>query len=144
MTAPRINSYSRRNAMLRNLGYESYHAYLASPLWAGIRERVLSSRECKCSSCDSTLNLQVHHKRYTMENLTGRSLRKFTILCGKCHHDIEFSDGRKNTVSQAGKSLRNIHREKNTRMELRSSVGETLREGYANGNLLPDRLPSWL
>ena len=76
-------------AFLRTLGFRSYRAYLDSPLWASIRERVMAKTEGKCVRCWYTAS-QVHHYAYTEENLRGEDLVGLEAICRDCH-DVEHS-----------------------------------------------------
>lgn len=84
-------SYGARNALLRRWGYPSYGAYLASELWASIRERALAKwgRACWCCGRDDA-PVQVHHLSYTKGNLSGRHIRGLRPVCAGCHVEVEF------------------------------------------------------
>jgi hypothetical protein len=92
--------WAERQGYLRDLGFGAYLDYLESDLWRSIRERVFAeSRECFACGRYAT---QVHHERYTPENLSGRSLAGLWRVCGSCHHLAEFSkDGSKRTLQEA-------------------------------------------
>lgn len=106
----RITQYQQRNAILKRLGYATYADYLASPVWAAIRLRVLN-RDCwKCRGCNREAS-QVHHHAYTVQNLIGKELRSLSAICRRCHEQIEFD--RRNgklSLSQANKKLSKKHR----------------------------------
>jgi hypothetical protein len=96
--------YDRRNAILREMGFASYKAYLASELWRKIRRTVLCDGNA-CLVCGKQAT-QVHHTNYTLANLTGESLEFMVPVCRDCHEAIEFSDrGRKRTLKQANQKL---------------------------------------
>lgn len=48
---------------------------------------------------------QVHHSKYTKENLTGESLEFLHPVCHKCHESAEFLNGKKVTVAVANQRL---------------------------------------
>jgi hypothetical protein len=83
-------SYAQRNSILTELGYPTYAVYLASPLWRAIRGRILF-RGVKCYCCGKKPN-QVHHRKYTIENLAGKSMKHMVPICRKCHEGIEFNN----------------------------------------------------
>lgn len=93
-----VRQYTRRNEILARMGYPTYAAYLASPLWARVRRAFFNDVEWgflggdrPCYSCGAHAT-QVHHGRYTKKNLTGESLRHLYALCRRCHEACEFSD----------------------------------------------------
>ena len=87
---PYAMTYAERNDFIRSLGFESYAAYLASDLWAGIRRRVLKKSR-RCWVCKRRRRAkQVHHERYTEANLKGESLAGLRPICPGCHLLIEF------------------------------------------------------
>jgi 5-methylcytosine-specific restriction endonuclease McrA len=90
----RMDAYAERNGILRSLGFGSYAEYLKSPMWRGIRERVMARSRWKCRKCGCRAK-QVHHVRYTWSNLSGKSLWCLMALCRKCHKKVEFKDGKK-------------------------------------------------
>lgn len=56
--ARRVRQYTRRNEILARMGYPTYAAYLASPLWAKVRRAFLNDvrkdflgGDCPCWSC---------------------------------------------------------------------------------------------
>lgn len=93
-------NYRSRNAFLREIGFQSYAAYLASDLWKAIRERVFKLKGRKCFLCGGFAS-QLHHNRYRINDLTGKTLKYIKPICGDCHREIEFIQGQKATVSQA-------------------------------------------
>lgn len=76
-----------RAAILADLGFASYAAYLRSELWHEIRERVLREAKRKCCCCGRPA-WEVHHAAYTRENLIGSSLVGLYAVCGPCHRKI--------------------------------------------------------
>jgi 5-methylcytosine-specific restriction endonuclease McrA len=87
----RVRQYTRRNEILARMGFRSYAAYLASPLWARVRRAFLDYAGLPCWSCGAFAT-QVHHGRYTKKNLTGESFHHLYALCRRCHEACEFSD----------------------------------------------------
>lgn len=83
----RIRQFQRRNTYLKRLGFNTYQEYLKSPLWKSISSRVRATRK-KCLICGSHERLEVHHKRYTRDNLRGKSLRWLCLLCHSCHQRV--------------------------------------------------------
>jgi len=80
--AAALRTYARRNRLLASLGFVApkgsglteYDVYLASPLWAEIRERKLASQVQNglpvCFACGKPAN-QVHHGDYEIGTLVG-------------------------------------------------------------------------
>jgi hypothetical protein len=73
-------------------GKQEYRKYLNSMKWAGIRAGIISSRGCRCESCGSKEQLQVHHLRYP--KVWGEEKPEdLQVLCRKCHcaaHGIKY------------------------------------------------------
>lgn len=74
----------------KRLGYSTYHDYLQSELWAGIRVKVLE-RDRRCVSCRRR-STQVHHKSYAYDAMAGVDLTKLVGICHKCHRAIHKGD----------------------------------------------------
>lgn len=79
--------YEARNELLKSLGFASYKAYLASPLWRSIRSKVLKKARDKCQVCCRAKAVQVHHRAYTRDVLLGENLNigKIVAVCDECH-----------------------------------------------------------
>ena len=69
---------------LRRLGFETYNEYLASDLWHTIREFVRAHKGSKCVKCGRLADT-IHHARYDMETLRGRTLEWLWPVCKQCH-----------------------------------------------------------
>jgi hypothetical protein len=82
-------TYAQRDETLRGLGYESYVAYLASPLWAKVRVKAFIQNGRKCKLCKRKADL-LHHKNYGRATLLGRSLEALVPICKDCHTELEF------------------------------------------------------
>lgn len=113
-------SYKSRNKNLKNLGYSTYRAYLASPLWKEIRERVFRHHGRLCNVCGRRAT-QVHHIRYGVADLTGVRLRFMRPICEGCHVSVEFTEcGSKTTVAKAKKRYQKrrekLHAERSSRV----------------------------
>ena len=83
----RISQYSNRNKVIRALGFINYHHYLESNLWKEIRARVLAQNRV-CLKCGGEKYLQIHHKKYTKTNLSGKDIKNLIVLCKKCHRKV--------------------------------------------------------
>jgi 5-methylcytosine-specific restriction endonuclease McrA len=77
--------YKQRNAFLRTLGFLCYADYLSSSTWEKIRREVLERSAGICSMCGGCAT-QVHHRRYTVDNLLGRNFSGLVPMCYSCHH----------------------------------------------------------
>jgi hypothetical protein len=96
--------YRRRVLSCQTLGFKDYDEYLASKLWAEVRERVLERDRRRCLCCKRPA-IQVHHSSYNTDTLAGRDLRWLASVCGGCHLDIEFRpNGSKRTPAEVGKT----------------------------------------
>jgi uncharacterized protein YdcH (DUF465 family) len=62
-----------------------YETYLHSSKWKNIRKLVLERDGNKCTECDETRNLHIHHKTY--ENIFNEEnhLEDLITLCESCH-----------------------------------------------------------
>lgn len=63
-----------------------YNKYLKSAYWNEIKEQVLERDKHRCRLCDSSDNLQVHHRTY--DNLHNEDLEELITLCKKCHYIV--------------------------------------------------------
>jgi rRNA maturation protein Nop10 len=108
--APRIKikysglNYKSRRKVLKRLGFKSYQAYLASPLWRSVREQVYALKGDRCTICGSPAT-ELHHNRYHRKDLLGLTLDNIHPLCRECHEEIEFDNGHKSTLDQAAKAF---------------------------------------
>jgi len=82
------NVYAYRDDNLKQLGYASYEAYLRSPLWKSIRQRVHARAQQKCERCQQP-SQQVHHRAYDPATLRGDSIHALMALCERCHRTAE-------------------------------------------------------
>lgn len=76
--------------LLDYLRYMDYKEYIHSEHWAHFREQALVYANFKCSICDSSKNLSVHHKTY--KNRGRETFNDVIVVCGECHamiHGIE-------------------------------------------------------
>ncbi len=65
-----------------------YNAYLKTPLWKGIKGKVLAKAGRKCACC-SRRATEVHHRDYRPRVLTGEDLSPLVPVCRPCHNLIE-------------------------------------------------------
>jgi hypothetical protein len=115
------SGYKLRAQSLSILGFSSYREYLASPLWARIRSRVLHTCRYQCKSCLKRAT-QVHHRHYALEVMSGQNIGSLIALCGDCHKDIEFAEGQKTKLGTANKRL--ADNLQTTRTAIRISVAK--------------------
>ena len=66
--------------------YEGYPEYLASPLWASIRKRVLTATPI-CVGCNRYAT-QVHHRDYRPRVMPGEDITPLVPMCPPCHKHI--------------------------------------------------------
>lgn len=95
-----FSSYAHRDQILSELGYSSYSAYLASPLWESIRAAVFKRSGRRCYCC-SRVGHQIHHRSYTYSQLSGESTDTMAPIYRKCHEKVEFDGDRKVTLEEA-------------------------------------------
>ncbi len=101
--------YVDRNVALKEIGFATYAAYLASPLWQEIRARRLST-QTTCSCCDSQADV-VHHDTYYKKLLLGDETsvkRDLYPLCHACHYKVEFDGSRKRSWGEAIRAFRRL------------------------------------
>lgn len=105
---PSLAAYADRNAILREMGFQSYKDYLESQLWKSIRERVLARDKRACCACGGDA-WQVHHTVYTRAAMEGRDITSLESICGGCHEWAEFTKkGTKRSLAQANRRM--MHR----------------------------------
>lgn len=98
-----VLAYADRQAVLAELGFRSYHAYLKSDLWQRIRRRLLKQFP-DCYLCGGKA-AAVHHRSYDLNTMKGRKTKTLRTLCNSCHRGIEFENGAKVSMSVAEKRL---------------------------------------
>src|SRR5438874_8725109 len=94
------NEYLERNALLKELGYLSYQAYLASSLWYSIRARAYQFHGSSCRLCGARAEV-IHHRGYGRAVMLGKSLNQLVPLCHACHQEVEYYKGRKRSFAKA-------------------------------------------
>ncbi|WP_262267301.1 MULTISPECIES: HNH endonuclease [Microvirga] len=65
-----------------------YNAYLKTPLWKGIKRKVLAKAGRKCACCLQRAT-EVHHRDYRPRVLAGEDLSPLVPICRSCHDLIE-------------------------------------------------------
>jgi hypothetical protein len=108
----KCGEYFARNALLVELGFQSYRDYVMSDLWKGIRARVMNLSDRKCKACGKTAT-SVHHRTYSRETLLGESIVDLVAICARCHKFIEYANGEKTSLREANARLDRISRIKN-------------------------------
>jgi len=105
-----MNRYQQRDAVLLQMGYASYKAYLSSPLWRKIRSRLM--KVCGTCVCGQPAT-QFHHRTYKRRYLGGRGkIHKYiTPVCAKCHKEIEFDGSEKLSLGWANAKLDEIRKQ---------------------------------
>lgn len=94
---------------LRELGFDSYEDYLASPHWKALRVKFFRKhRVPPCSGCWRTHTaLQLHHRHY--KRLGHERMTDLVALCPDCHKQTHVfcSINRKVNFSTAHREARN-------------------------------------
>lgn len=85
------NPYTRRDSIIRQMGYVSYKAYLASSLWKAIRDRVMARDKGQCRVCDNK-STECHHRNYDAAVLSGRVIDSIVSICRQCHASISVDE----------------------------------------------------
>lgn len=99
-----MNPYYERSRNLREMGFDSYEAYMASNLWYRIRNSVLLAAKRACVGCGKHAT-EVHHKNYALATLRGETLTMLAPVCRQCHTKIEFDGTAKRTLEEANRLL---------------------------------------
>jgi len=60
-----------------------YHSYLNTKEWHDKRNKMLKYANYKCSRCENTENLQIHHLNYN--TIGDESLSDLEVVCVSCH-----------------------------------------------------------
>lgn len=88
------------------IGFVSYNDYIKSDLWKEIRIIVLRRDGFKCRVCSGKKKIQVHHKNYELETLTGKNIEGLITLCEEHHKLLEFNeDGTRKGLSKSNPEL---------------------------------------
>lgn len=103
-----LRAYAARRRVLLALGYQSYDAYLASPLWARIRTRKLEDERRICYGCGAEGCSQVHHADYALATMEGKAPHRLFVVCEACHKACEFFGKVKIGPSEATATLEKI------------------------------------
>lgn len=72
-------------AVLHELGFTNYRQYLASPLWASIRQRVYQDKGRQCVECRLNSAVEINHRQYDRDTMAGVTLRHLDPVCRHCH-----------------------------------------------------------
>jgi 5-methylcytosine-specific restriction endonuclease McrA len=120
-----VKEYNERNKLVKQLGFKGYRDYLDSETWQTIRGRVLERDQEACHVCGKKAS-QVHHRRYDIETLTGRSLDYLVSLCGCCHYRSEFKGKKKRTLYSVNASIEGMRtgQKKKTNQEREAEENE--------------------
>jgi len=84
--------YSTRNLNLKLMGLKTYKHYLYSKMWKSIRVKVFTAKGRICSLCPAKAT-ELHHNRYHIDDLAGRTLEHIHPICNSCHDFIEHGQG---------------------------------------------------
>lgn len=78
-----MDGSSRDDARCDSMRQMPYKDYLQTSFWQLIREWIIEKRGAKCQICNSTENINVHHRSY--ENLGDEREEDLVVLCQSCH-----------------------------------------------------------
>lgn len=76
-TSPKL--IERRNKM-------PYKEFLESEYWSKVKTRALDIANHRCTLCNSSSMLHVHHRTYAHRGDELRHMEDLTVLCQTCHH----------------------------------------------------------
>lgn len=99
-------SYQRRDAVLKEIGFNSYKEYLESPLWGRIRSQAMRRNKYRCKKCGDWATC-IHHKAYDKGTMLGKCAQSLAPLCFCCHEFIEYDHtGKKMSLHEANERLK--------------------------------------
>jgi hypothetical protein len=104
------------NGQYQFMPHEKKKQYMYSQKWASIKEKI-HARDKACVTCQSSLNLNVHHIHYL--RLARENLYDLVLLCGKCHSELH---------KKKGYSRQGLYIPENTTIELFLSHKELIQE----------------
>ena len=85
-----------RTRGVKAAGFRNYEAYLASPHWQSLRQRVLEEQRIRlqrnvCEDCGKEgLEFDIHHRTY--ERLGNERIEDCQIFCEQCHYKLHGRD----------------------------------------------------
>jgi|694.fasta_scaffold97298_9 hypothetical protein len=99
--------------ILNKMGFKNYSQYLDSDKWKQIRREVFKYKSNKCSCCKKFAEC-IHHTRYDEDTMSGSNFKNLIPLCNRCHKNIEFTNGKKNSLNKANHLLNKKLKKKRT------------------------------
>ncbi len=81
-------SFSPINAIRNYIKKTPYSDFLKTPYWKTLSYKAKKKAGFKCVVCDSTENLQAHHKRYDNHGDIIKEVDDLVCLCAECHAKI--------------------------------------------------------
>lgn len=106
--------------------HEGYPDYLASPLWASIRGRVLTATPM-CVGCNRYAS-QVHHRDYRPRVLSGEDLTPLIPVCASCHRRVHVGKPEPSWEDQENRLQALVAEKEGGRVERRSARRTSLRQ----------------
>ena len=82
-----------RQEQYQHAWWQSYNAYLATPLWQQKRQLALKRDAFLCQACRMNKATQVHHLSY--DHLGDEPLFELTSICKPCHDRLTAMDRRR-------------------------------------------------
>lgn len=67
-----------------------YYDFLLTPYWKAISEKVRKNAGFKCQICNSSENLNVHHRTYYNHGDEIHHMEDLTCICDNCHEKYHF------------------------------------------------------
>ncbi|MGL5190156.1 MAG: hypothetical protein ACRC7S_10980 [Cetobacterium sp.] len=80
-----------RDIIKEHIKRMDYKDFLKTPYWKAISEKVKIKSDFRCSLCNSSKNLSVHHRTYSIHGDELYNMNELVCICQECHdkhHDI--------------------------------------------------------
>ena len=71
---------------------QEYYDYLASPDWKVKRSIALRLANYRCTECNTTKRVEVHHRKYG-DWVNADPKKDLVVLCRACHQDVHDCEG---------------------------------------------------
>ncbi len=90
--------------------HKRYRDYLRSPEWRQKRQAAIAAAGGRCQYCNTTTNLEVHHRTYA--RIFHEELSDLTVMCDPCHAVLSLAPRQSSKMSRkAWKSKRRKERQ---------------------------------
>lgn len=96
----------------QNLRSMPYQHFLATSFWGSVRVTALERAKHRCQLCNSSSQLQVHHRTYKNRGWEDQHPEDLTVLCSDCHkkhHNIVANPKLADMATKGQKGWREPH-----------------------------------